>query len=194
MCNAGTGEACPRCESSCVCTSCSGPQASFHTPHRQLPASRSLRSHRFWGGLWSVGFLGTFFFGYYSFMCKNETGLTYIEHNVSCVGNKMTTFRKDNRCMIYRYHIMIGHHDFSSKIIDRSIIWDTRSAITYLIPPIGCFSDFGVCFESSWLLIGGGLCLPALRAAQAILGPRFWPRGACKGFLIKSNPSFSSLS
>ena len=126
-------------------------------------------------------------------MCKNETGLTYIEHNVSCVGNKMTTFRKDNRCMIYRYHIMIGHHDFSSKIIDRSIIWDTRSAITYLMPPIGCFSDFGVCFESSWPLIGGGLCLPALRAAQAILGPRFWPRGACEGFLI-SNPLFSSLT
>ena len=124
-------------------------------------------------------------------MCKNETGLTYIEHNVSCVGNKMTTFRKDNRCMIYKYHIMIGHHDFSSKIIDRSIIWDTRSAITYLIPPIGCFSDFGVCFESSWPLMGGGLCLPALRAAQAMLGPRFWPRGACKGFLI-SNPLFSS--
>ena len=27
---------------------------------------------------------------------KKETGLTYIEHNVSCVGNKKTTFRKDN--------------------------------------------------------------------------------------------------
>ena len=29
-------------------------------------------------------------------LCKKETGLTYIEHNVSCVGNKKTTFRKDN--------------------------------------------------------------------------------------------------
>ena len=30
------------------------------------------------------------------FVFKKETGLTYIEHNVSCVGNKKTTFRKDN--------------------------------------------------------------------------------------------------
>ena len=59
-----------------------------------------------------------------------------------------------------------------------SKIW---SASTHLIPPIGCFSDLGVCFESSWLRIGGGLCLPAFRAAQAMLGPRFWPREACKG-------------
>ena len=37
------------------------------------------------------------FFANFSFMfLKNETGLTYIEHNVSCVGNKKTTFRKDN--------------------------------------------------------------------------------------------------
>ena len=145
------------------------------------------------GKIWSGGFLATSFFAYYSLMCKNETGLTYIEHNVSCVGNKITTFRKDNRCMIYKYHIMMLITTLYPKsLIDASS--KTRSAITYLIPPIGCFSDFGVCFESSWLLIGGGLCLPALRAAQAILGPRFWPRGACKGFLIKSNPSFSSLS
>ena len=38
------------------------------------------------------------FLANFSFMfLKNETGLTYIEHNVSCVGNKSTTFRKDNR-------------------------------------------------------------------------------------------------
>ena len=38
------------------------------------------------------------FLANFSFMfLKNETGLTYIEYNVSCVGNKSTTFRKDNR-------------------------------------------------------------------------------------------------
>ena len=47
LCSVGTGVACPRCESSCVCTNCSGLRASFHTLRKQLPASRSLRSHRF---------------------------------------------------------------------------------------------------------------------------------------------------
>ena len=106
-------------------------------------------------------------------LCKKETGLTYIEHNVSCVGNKKTTFRKDNGytdiMIVKRIHLKT-----SIKASPRS-----KPALTYLMPPIGCFSDFGVCFESRRPLMGGGLCLPAFNAAQAMPGPRFWPRGAC---------------
>ena len=106
-------------------------------------------------------------------LCKKETGLTYIEHNVSCVGNKKTTFRKDNGdtdiMIVKRIHLKT-----SIKASPRP-----RPVLTYLMPPIGCFSDFGVCFESRRPLMGGGLCLPAFNAAQAMPGPRFWPRGAC---------------
>ena len=42
------------------------------------------------------GFLLLFLANFSFMFLKNETGLTYIEHNVSCVGNKKTTFRKDN--------------------------------------------------------------------------------------------------
>ena len=47
LCSVGTGVACPHYESSCVGTNCLGRPTSFHKPRRQLPASRSLQSHRF---------------------------------------------------------------------------------------------------------------------------------------------------
>ena len=50
------------------------------------------------GGKFGQKRISGLFLANFSFMfLKNETGLTYIEHNVSCVGNKSTTFRKDNR-------------------------------------------------------------------------------------------------